>query len=47
MTQHCDPKGYAVLLKAGDRFNEVTALSTIANNVEDRDILGGFINLNI
>ena len=47
ITQVCDPKGYAVFLKAGDKFNEVSALAIIAANVEERNILGGFINLKI
>lgn len=47
ITQHCPYKGYAVLLKANDRFNKPTALAKIAENVSARDVLGGFIDLSI
>jgi hypothetical protein len=45
MTQHCNPRAYAVLMKARDKFNKVTALETIAKNVQPRDIIGACINL--
>ena len=47
ITQYCDPKGYAVLLKTGDKFNDANALAIIAAYVEDRSILGAFIDLKI
>ena len=45
VTKVCSPKGYAVLLHFGDKFNRVDALSEIAKTVEDRQVVGAGIGL--
>ena len=45
MNQHCDHKGYAVMLHYGDKFNSPKALQQIAATVSDRQVVGAAIDL--
>ena len=45
VTQHCDHKGYAVMLHHGDKFSSPKALELIAEAVKDRQVVGAAIDL--
>lgn len=45
VTQHCKPQTYAFLLKEGDQLMHPNSLSTVADELEDREVLGGSFDL--
>jgi hypothetical protein len=47
VTQHCNVKGYAVLLHKEETFIHKEVLKEIAKEVQSREIVGAFISLRI
>ena len=45
VTQHCDNKGYAVLLHSHETLTSILFLTNLAKEVRPRDTLGAFVNL--
>ena len=45
VTQHCDHKGYALLMNLGEKFSMKSPLISIADSLADRDIVGAAVNI--